>query len=756
MGIRTRRHIIVIFFCFLAAGANSQNPSPKGVNNYRETVWLSSDRHLYLSGEDIRFDAKVLEQDSYLRSQLSHNLRIELLDSKGLPVSLQNLILKDAGVTGSFILPTEAQTGWYYIRAYTNWMRNNPSSEFGLLAVKVVNPQSMDLGKMQQKAEKIRINLYPNGRETGLFAGPDESHGVQLKGWLINSIGDSLISFTTHPSGWTYLEKKLADNEQYRIKLEGFSGDQYYDQAIIKKNAATTLDLNKKGEFIEVEISGETPPGLDPIKLIIHQSYTLYWESEEIQQGQALIRIPANILPVGIVQFSLLGKNDQLIAKRLWSEFNTDTIDINLSSMVEDSLELRNPYTLNFSDLSDSNDLCIFIGLDEPNHPLKNFIPGLPGWNCTSRIPNDLNAFNGWLLGNSYPDDVVYSIQEANRDEAPKAIIYLPETRSGVISGKVINQQTGVGIEDIGICITVLNNNYFEGTTTNEDGIFHFALPGQNGATDYILNFTSQSDSTAQIVVSPMFASPLAETLPSFSLSENELVYLQGHSINLQLQRIYRVLPDFPAPIIDSILVRKTFFHPPDYTIVLEDFIKLANIKEVIYEVVPNVAVRKRNGHEYLKVFSTNPFPDDYETLVLLDGIPLGSQKDLLELSPDRIEKIEVKNKLYIHGRNIYSAIVNFVSPNRDYAGLDLPENSILSTLNLPSRMSQSDPPGEMDSSTLPLLENTLYWRSDNYSKRGKVDFYTNDLTDPFQILIYGFDKQGKWVFGSQEIPVGK
>ena len=75
----------------------------------------------------------------------------------------------------------------------------------------------------------------------------------------------------------------------------------------------------------------------------------------------------------------------------------------------------------------------------------------------------------------------------------------------------------------------------------------------------------------------------------------------------------------------------------------MEDFIKLANIREVIYEVVPNVSVRKTNGHDYVRVNSDMSFSGDQKVLVLLDGIPLADQSELLNLSPDRIEKIEVK-----------------------------------------------------------------------------------------------------------------
>ena len=92
---------------------------------------------------------------------------------------------------------------------------------------------------------------------------------------------------------------------------------------------------------------------------------------------------------------------------------------------------------------------------------------------------------------------------------------------------------------------------------------------------------------------------------------------------------------------------KETFFHPPDFTIIVDDYIKLANVREIIYEVVPNVVLRKKNGKDYLKVYNDQSFAAGYETLVLLDGIPLKDQESVLKLSPDRIEKIEGFKKKY-------------------------------------------------------------------------------------------------------------
>ncbi|MEA1878525.1 MAG: hypothetical protein U9N86_16920 [Bacteroidota bacterium] len=680
MAFKLRIHIIILVISFAGSELKSQEATSANYYGYRETVWIESDRHLYLAGETISFRAKVFEQDTYLSSMLSKNLRFELIDPNGIPVIQRNIQLSESKMLDNIQLPEDAQTGWYYLRAYTNWMRNFPTSEYGWLPVKVVNPVNVNLDPIQKNPVKVI---------------PDEQNNVE---YLL-----------------------VQDNKQSVI----------------------------------VTISDQSNIGDKRIRLIMHQSYTILWDSDNSANSEHGFIIPKEILPTGIMQLSLLGEDGRILAKRLWSEYDPESARINVSPE-KDKFQIRASYFLDLSQSVFYEDMSVYIGLDEPGNPLESFIPGLPGWNCTYSIPGDPQAFKEWLRNNSYSDELVLSLSESEPGMSQNSHIqHLPETRSGIISGQVINSNTGLGADNTGICLNILNDNYFDAAKTESDGRFFFALPGYSASTDYILGLTSVADSSLQIKVTPLFDPRLNNLLNNFALSEEELLYLQVQSINMQLNRIYGVDSKPPKSLLSSFIVKQAFFHPPDYTVVLDDYIKLANIREVIYEVVPNVIVRQKDGHEYLKVYNDNPFSTNYKTLVLLDGIPLAHPKDLLDLPPDRIEFIEVKDKMYIHGRSIFASIVNFVSPNKDYAGLDLPENSVLSTLDLPKEGTQLQLFNSEVKSTLPQLANTLLWESGVSLHKDSVQFSTNDQTGNFNIMVYGFDKNGNWVCGKHNFEVG-
>ncbi len=140
MVFKFRLHIVILMFCWPLTAVISQEAIPGNFRKYQETVWLECERHLYFPGEIVRFSAKVFEQDTYQNSRLSSNIRIELLNSMGEPVDQQNIQIDSTGTKGLIHLPTDSKTGYYYLRAYTNWMRNFPSSNYGKVALKVVNP----------------------------------------------------------------------------------------------------------------------------------------------------------------------------------------------------------------------------------------------------------------------------------------------------------------------------------------------------------------------------------------------------------------------------------------------------------------------------------------------------------------------------------------------------------------------------------------------------------------------------------------
>ena len=163
---------LLLLLCLFGIQTYAQIQQKAGINNFQETIWISSDKHLYLPGESVSIHVTLLETDNYQKSVLSKFVRIELLNSSGNPLNQSNLELIDAELHHTLHLPPDAKTGWYYIRAYTNWMRNDNPSEFYVSNILIYNPEKSFLRK-KHKSKIINIEASLGGNE--LICGLDNS-----------------------------------------------------------------------------------------------------------------------------------------------------------------------------------------------------------------------------------------------------------------------------------------------------------------------------------------------------------------------------------------------------------------------------------------------------------------------------------------------------------------------------------------------------------------------------------------------------
>ena len=90
-----------------------------------EKVYLHLDKTFYKPGEDIWFNAFVLEARHNTPTQISDVVYVELIDPRGNLASRLELFVKDGTSRGDFKLTDQASGGLYTLKAYTQWMKND-------------------------------------------------------------------------------------------------------------------------------------------------------------------------------------------------------------------------------------------------------------------------------------------------------------------------------------------------------------------------------------------------------------------------------------------------------------------------------------------------------------------------------------------------------------------------------------------------------------------------------------------------------
>jgi len=106
-----------------------------------EKINLYTDRDFYISGETIWFVAFNTVNAVPFDNRFSHVLYIELFAYNQKPIIKKKFIIEEGIAKGNFTIPEEALSGKYYLRAYTQFIRNATAENYFTMLITVINPE---------------------------------------------------------------------------------------------------------------------------------------------------------------------------------------------------------------------------------------------------------------------------------------------------------------------------------------------------------------------------------------------------------------------------------------------------------------------------------------------------------------------------------------------------------------------------------------------------------------------------------------
>ena len=110
-------------------------------NNLREKPYLSTNKPYYYPGETVWLGGQMLYQNSILSDTLSRVLYVDLMDKDSKVIQSEVFPVKDGKIKGAFVLPKALESSDYFLRAYTEWMRNFPEKDIFLRAVPILKKE---------------------------------------------------------------------------------------------------------------------------------------------------------------------------------------------------------------------------------------------------------------------------------------------------------------------------------------------------------------------------------------------------------------------------------------------------------------------------------------------------------------------------------------------------------------------------------------------------------------------------------------
>lgn len=143
--MRLKQNLIALILCIgsinIAYTQRIKSSSPPSAAQLQERIFLSTDRTLYFSGEKILFKATRILPDLNPDTLFSNVLYLELYDQKNNPIIQKKEQIIKGLSSGSLEIPEDIITGNYFLRGYTQYMRNFSPGIFYTSQITIINPE---------------------------------------------------------------------------------------------------------------------------------------------------------------------------------------------------------------------------------------------------------------------------------------------------------------------------------------------------------------------------------------------------------------------------------------------------------------------------------------------------------------------------------------------------------------------------------------------------------------------------------------
>ena len=504
-----------------------------------------------------------------------------------------------------------------------------------------------------------------------------------------------------------------------------------------------------KVAYLELLNSSDNP--LNQIKMKIERTSgsSSFVLSDTISSGSYLIRA-----------YTAWMQNfpEDLFAYRMITVINPFKELKNITASQKDLVTEDNPVTREsaISNISDGNTSGIKTGLNKINYGIREKV----------RIDLSVTDPDGKPLQADLSVSVIKSFlsdNDLNRlrwnpgkgKQNPGLLEYpghLPEPEGVLIQGNIFNKATNEPLRETDISLSLVGKKArCQFMKTNSEGGFIFVMKDITGFEEIVIQPLDPEPSGTYVELQHPFCETYASPdIPSFRMDSASAGLINNAVIAMQVNRIYE--KEIPKKKSDTITELNNFFGNPVRNVITSDYIELADIREVVKEIIPEVVLFRKDRQPALKVISSNPYQIfSNKALVLLDGVPVADIEKLLSISARELERVEIINSRYFYADYVFEGIISFITKKGDLSSPE-EDNSFFRQVfeGCFEKEEFRSPVYDSDSarlSRIPDFRNTLFWKPDvtvTDGKTAEIEFYTSDEAAEYLIVAEGLTSKGR------------
>ena len=183
---------LLFFFTHFNSSLTAQNTASTRIveknmafyHPLRENVHLHLNKTTFFNGEQLWFTAYVYDQNTQLPSSESTNLYVGIFDEQGQAIEKKIIYIEDGVGSGNIMIDSSYTDTEYYIKSYTNWMKN--FSEIKPFIQKISVLRNIVWPPENELIKDVTIAIYPEGGK--LIKDIENSFGFQITDVLGNGI----------------------------------------------------------------------------------------------------------------------------------------------------------------------------------------------------------------------------------------------------------------------------------------------------------------------------------------------------------------------------------------------------------------------------------------------------------------------------------------------------------------------------------------------------------------------------------------
>jgi uncharacterized protein YifE (UPF0438 family) len=510
------------------------------------------------------------------------------------------------------------------MRAYTNYQRNFPPESYFTVCLTIINPNIPFPAGVSLEEEDVA--LIPEGGK--LISGIPSRIAAKVKSSLADEaeliqIIDQQKRIITQadifPNGTGIFSLTPADTLDYSVRIILKQGDTLVNSFPGIEDEGFSTFVNRTPTGLSYKVLGN----LTSSQAMLYQKVTLSIKSAELitlgeysvnlQNMPVSLDIPDDILHNGILYF-ILKSNDNTILQILPVYYSMSThgmIHIQTDKSSYNQRELVHIGLISKVNLEIPLQVSISVIKHGTSQLEKEYLPDyvisnpflLSSYLCfhdvSSPIAED-QADICMILYMPRINTVYFKNYLAGYGDFK--IISLPEIRDVSLSGMVINKNSHMPLQDIPLFLSALDANQMHMYKSNDQGQFIFSLNNLTGIQNLFICPQPGYTDLAEILINQDFSNQFPELISTSSMPDSSVkMLLDDLWINAQIENLYGIQISNDIKVNN---LKPLIFDEQRYVRVLSDYIEMASLNEVFWEIIPSVQIRKKKDHYVLSTFN--------------------------------------------------------------------------------------------------------------------------------------------------------